>query len=184
MQGWNEKKHKTDVASRPGSVFAILDLENPRKCVECRKNTGVGVGAVDDDGNLWKKCREVWRSRKKTVVGNPLPGRPTSSWLHWGYVIACMQLHQSVLTCAHGQRWPPRKVGTKTDTKQTLRHVRAVFLRFSTWKTLENASSIGKIRELAWVLWMVMPTCGKSVAAFDGVGKKRSWEPPPRQTDK
>ena len=59
MQGWNENGHKTDVASRPGSVFTILDLENPRKCVERRKNTGVGVGAVDGDGNLWKKCREV-----------------------------------------------------------------------------------------------------------------------------
>ena len=109
---------------------------------------------------------------KKTVVGNPLPGRPTSSWLHWGYVIACMQLHQSVRTCGHGQRRPPRKVGTKTDTKRTLRHVRAVFLRFWTWKTLENAWSVGKIHELAWMLWMVMATCGKSVARFDGVEKK------------
>ena len=50
---WNKNGHKTDVASRPGSVFAILDLENPRKCVERRKNTRVGVDAVDGDGNLW-----------------------------------------------------------------------------------------------------------------------------------
>ena len=91
--------------------------------------------------------------------------------MHWGYVIACMQLHQSVRTCGHGQRRPPRKVGTKTDTKRTLRHVRAVFLRFSTWKTLENAPSARKIRELACVLWMVMATCGKSVVTFDGVKK-------------
>ena len=59
MQGWNEKKHKTDVASRPGSVFVIFDLENPRKCVERRKNTRIGVGAVDGDANMWKKCRDV-----------------------------------------------------------------------------------------------------------------------------
>src|SRR3954467_9400807 len=84
-----------------------------------------------------------------------------------------MQVHQSLHTCGHDQRSPPRKVGTKMDTKRTLHHVRALFLRFSTWKTLENAPRAGKIRELAWVLWMVMATCRKKrVVTFDGVEKK------------
>ena len=38
----------------------------------------------------------------------------------------------------------PRKVGTKKDTKRTLRHVRPVFYGIFTRKILGNASSIGK----------------------------------------
>src|SRR4051812_3312047 len=92
--------------------------------------------------------------------------------MHRGYVTACMQLHQSVRTCGHGQRRPPHKVLMKTDTNQTMHHLTLHDALPISWKTLENAQSAGKIRELAWVLWMVMATCGKSVVTFDGVEKK------------
>ena len=108
---------------------------------------------------------------KKISSREPPSGRPKRSSLHWGYVIACMQLHQSGRICGHGLRRAPCKVGTQTDTKRTLCHVRPVFYGINTGKILGNASSVGKICKLAWVLSRVMPTCGKSFVLFGGVKK-------------
>ena len=130
-----------------------------------------GVGAVEGDASMRKKFRAVWRSQKK-VVGNPPPVDRKRAWLHWGYVIACMQLHQIGRTCGHDLRRAPRKVGTKTDTKRTLRHVRPLFYGIFTGKILGNASSVGKICKQAWVLSMVMAACEKSFVPFGGVKKK------------
>ena len=109
-QGWNKNGHKTNVASRPGSVLGHFHRENPRKCIERRKNMQIGVGAVAGDANVWKKSRAIRRSKIKIVVGNHLFGRPKSGSLHKVHVIACMKLHQSVCTCGHDLRRGPRKV--------------------------------------------------------------------------
>ena len=61
----------------------------------------IGVGAVDDDANVWKKSHAIRRSKIKIVVGNRPSGRPKPGLLHKVHVIACMQLHQSVHTCGH-----------------------------------------------------------------------------------
>ena len=129
------------------------------------------MGTVEGDANEGKSFLPFGGVKKK-VVGNPPPVDRKRAWLHWGYVIACMQLHQIGRTCGHGLRRAPRKVGTKTDTKRTLRHVRPVFYGIFTGKILGNASSVGKICKLAWVLSRVMPTCGKSFVPFGGVKKK------------
>ena len=55
----NENGYKTNVASRPASVFGYFGLENPRKCIECRKNMKIGVGSVNGDVNVWKKFRAI-----------------------------------------------------------------------------------------------------------------------------
>ena len=52
MQGWDENGHKTNIASRPASVLGYFHRENPRKCIERRKNMKIGVGDVDGDANV------------------------------------------------------------------------------------------------------------------------------------
>ena len=52
-----------------------------------------------------------------------------------------------------------------------------MFYGIFTGKIIGNASSIGKICKLAWVLLRVMPTCGKSFVPFGGV-KKVVGNPP------
>ena len=47
-----------------------------------------------------------------------------------------------------------------------------MFYGIFTRKILGNASSVGKICKLAWVLSRVMPTSGKSLVPFGGVKKK------------
>ena len=162
--------------SCPASVLRHFHEENPRKRLERQKNMQTGMGAVEGDASMRKKFRAIWRSKKK-VVGNPPLVDRKRAWLHWGYVIACMQLHQIGRTCGHGLCRAPRKVGMKTDTKLTLGHVRPVFYGIFTRKILGNASSVGKICKLALVLWRVMPACGKSFVPFGGV-KKSSRKPP------
>ena len=48
----NENGDKTNVASRPDSVFGHFHRGNPRKSIERRKNMKIGVGAVGGDANV------------------------------------------------------------------------------------------------------------------------------------
>ena len=163
--------HHETTANKINRILKLHTIA-PKFVARCTRGTWVLSRVMPTCGKSFVPFGGVKKSSRE-----PPSGRPKRSSLHWGYVITCMQLHQSGRTCGHGLRMAPCKVGTKKDTKRTLRHVRPAFYGIFTGKILGNASSVGKICKLALVLLRVMPTCGKSFAPFGGV-KKSSREPP------
>ena len=66
MQGLNEIRHQTNVASRPACVLGFFDREYPRKCIERRKRVKIGVRVVDVGAIEWKMFGASWRIKKNS----------------------------------------------------------------------------------------------------------------------
>ena len=74
------------------------------------------VGVVEGDANVWKKLGIISQSRKNRSWEPPPSGRPKRSWLHKVYVIACMQLRQTVQTCGQlSKTWPATSLTADRD---------------------------------------------------------------------
>ena len=85
-QSFNAFGHRTHVASCPGSVLGFFPLENPIKCIQCRKWLKIDMDAFDGDANVWKKFECV-------------------SWIWIGEPVAHVPYrHSKTVVIAHGVR--------------------------------------------------------------------------------